>query len=238
MTNNKFEWCGYQWESCMEGGRIIHPGQPWMWYDSEMTTVDENGILTLYAEKKPKDIKYWDGTTYHATYAVGTIRSVNGFGYGRYSCDIQLPDGNNCWPSFWLTGFSSWPPEIDIMEAFQNGSSYFRLTIPQPPYLIPSWWTTNNAHFLNEEEVKQAIGSRGVSLCKQFKNPKKRFVNYACEWVPGKVTFYVDGKKIRTAKGIPNLTPQMRVVFDLWGEETNLKVTQPMKCKNFEYEKL
>ena len=217
--------------------RLIHTKQPWMWYDSDMVTVDNDNTLILNAEIKPREIKYWNGTIYYPTYAVGTIRSIDSFGYGRYSCEILMPDGTNCWPSFWLTGTNSWPPEIDITEAWSNNcGSYFRFTIPQPPYLIPSWWATNNAHYLNEEGVKCSIGSRGISLCKLPKNPKKNYVKYECLWEPDMVTFFINGKKIRSAKNLPNLTPFMNVIFDLWGMEQNFNVKSPMKCRNFIYE--
>ena len=238
MATKQIEWCGYIWDCCMENGRIIHPKQPWMWYDEDMVSVDENGVLTLNACVKPKQVKYWDGRVFNPTHAVGTIRSTTTFGYGRYSCEIQLPDGNNCWPAFWLTGANSWPPEIDVMEAFQTNSSYFVLTIPQPPYLVPSWWVTNNTHYLGDDGMKKAYGSRGIPICKLLINPKKNFVKYECVWNPDIIVFHVNGKKIRTIKNPKNIEPSMKVIFDCWGSETKFSVTQPMKCKNFKYEPL
>ena len=41
-------WCGHDWECCMEGGRLIHPEKPWVWYDKDASAcwvTDE--ILTV-----------------------------------------------------------------------------------------------------------------------------------------------------------------------------------------------
>ena len=239
MIENNFEWCGLHWESCMEGGRIIHPEEPWMWYDSEMAKVLEDGTLELNAAIKPKDVEYYDGSVYHPTYAVGNIQSQETFLYGKFSCDIEMPDGTNCWPAFWLTGADFWPPEIDIAEAWSDSSGdYFTLTIPQFPYLVPSWDITNNVHYLNKYGYQDSVGSRSISICKLCHNPKTHFVNYACIWEPNKITILVNGKKVRTLKNIPNVDIPMRVVFDLRGQEEDFAVIQPMKCRNFKYEPL
>ena len=80
--SNSFIWCGYNWKVEMEGGRIIHPSQPWMWYDSENVMLEKNNVLNLTLENKPKDVKYWDGSIFKSTIACGTIRSTESFDYG------------------------------------------------------------------------------------------------------------------------------------------------------------
>ena len=234
-------WCGYTWDCCMDSDRIVREETPYMWCDENMINVTEDGVLVLDALFNPKDIQHWNGKTYHTKYGVGTIVSNKSekFSYGKYSCEVQIPDGSNCWVSFWLYGADAkWPKggEIDIMEAFQNNTTYFRFTIPQPPYIVPSWWVTTNMHYAKEDGSHGYYGSRGLSICKMWKSPVKRFVKYECEWLPDKITFYADGKKIRKIVGYPKISQEMRVVLDCWGQETNFVVTQPMKCKNFKYE--
>ena len=231
-------WCGYTWDCCMDSDRVVREETPYMWCDESMINVTENGVLVLDACYKPKKIQNWEGKIFHTKYGVGTIVSNNAeqFSYGKYSCEIQVPEGNNCWVSFWLTGANSWPPEIDIMEAFQYVSTYFKFLIPQPPYVVPSWWLTTNLHYTDSNGKHASFGSRGTPLCKLLKNPSKNFVKYECEWLPDRITFYVNGKKLREIKNYPHIDNQMRVVFDCWGQENNFVVTKPMKCKNFKYE--
>ena len=148
------EWCGLHWKTEMEGHRIIHPDQPWMWYDGDQVLPSNDGTLS------------WDGKVYESELACGIIRSEEKIIYGDISADVKLPKGRNLWPSFWLTGAESWPPEIDILEAWSNSNgSYFRMTIPQPPYLVPSWKTTNNVHFINDMEVFR-VGNKVVRTVK------------------------------------------------------------------------
>ena len=121
FKNNKktFEWCRYQWEGCMEGGRIISPSLPWYWLDKEQVLIDESSSekpIYLYLTEKNNTVKHWDGNTYYPTQACGAIRSVNSFSYGTFSMDVKAPKGYNLWPSFWLSGDENWPPEIDIMD--------------------------------------------------------------------------------------------------------------------------
>lgn len=113
------DFCNYKWTTAMEGGRQIHTGQPWMWYDEDCVCVYATRAY-LIAENKPKEIHHWNGKTYNPTVACGLLRSVDTFGYGRFSAEIMLPKGKNLWPAFWLIGDGDedWPAcgEIDIME--------------------------------------------------------------------------------------------------------------------------
>lgn len=251
-------WCGYKWESVMEGGRRIHPGNPWMWYCDDCSWVDSDDVLHLKIEEKPIEIHHWDGKVYHPTIATGIIRSRRSFSYGTFSADVQLPEGTNLWPSFWTSGDKSWPPEIDIMEAWSDShGKYFRWTIPQFPYLVPSWKTTTNIHYntivdsegsyIDGHYQKTSIGSRNVPWCKQHNNPSKNFINYKVEWFPDVVRFYANGKLVREVSGsVPNELTQnnsdpdfrMDVIFNVWCENPdscNVSMSREMLVKNFKY---
>lgn len=247
MSNN-FTWCGYNWTNSMNG-RLIHLDQPWMWYDSENIMLGENNTINLTIEKKPRDIQYWDGTLYHPTIACGTMRSIESFNYGTFSADIMCPRGYNLWPSFWLMGSGNWPPEIDIMEAWSGNNNYFKMFISQPPYLSPSWRTTTNVHYNDNNMNKTSIDSRNVSVCKSAKNPAENFIKYEVIWKPDEIIFKVNGKNIRTAdknvarKLTENIKDKekgykMNVIFNLWCEDPskyNVKLLSPMKIRNFTY---
>lgn len=234
-----FEWCGLHWKSAMDGNRIIHPGQPWMWYDEDQIMRDSHNTLELNIERKPKKIKHWDGELYEPELACGIIRSEEKFIYGIFSAEIKLPRGRNLWPSFWLTGAESWPPEIDIMESWTNqNGGYFNFTIPQLPYLMPSWKTTNNVHFLNDMEVKDAVGSRSVPIWKQAKDPSGCFIRYSVEWRPNKIVFRVGDKVVRTVKdsiSIYLVRKPMNVIFNIWTTDTYHSLESPMLIRNFKY---
>lgn len=244
-----FNWCGYNWTSEMEGGRLIHPGFPYYWYDEEQVVTIEDNLLGLYQTYKPVEIKHWDGKIYNPTLACGTIRSIEDFSFGRFSCEIKLPHGYNLWPSFWLSGSGNWPPEIDIMEAWSYDDNYFKYTIPQFPYFSPSWKTTTNVHYNNASLEHESVGSRNISIFKQFKNPAENFIEYAVEWKRDSIKFYANKKLIRTVKEkecnylIENLIHpengfKMNVIFNVWTENPkfyNVAMLSPMLIRNFKY---
>lgn len=237
------DFCNYKWTTAMEGGRIIHTGQPWMWYDGEAVYV-ENGTAELLAYFEPNVIHHWDGKTYHPTVACGLLRSVDTFGYGTFSAEIQLPKGRNLWPAFWLCGEGeeNWPAvgEIDIMEAWTNRlGGYFKMGIPQPPYLVPSWNTTTNIHWQEDDGRHGYTGSRRLPLLFSLKRPAHNFIKYEVEWRPDIITFRVNGKTIRTygyhvAKHLHD--KRMHVIFDLWTTGAQFSCDNPMKIRNFKYE--
>lgn len=241
------EFCNYRWTTAMEGGRQIHTGQPWMWYDEDCVCVSTDTTRAyLIAENKPKEIHHWDGKTYNPTIACGLLRSVDTFGYGRFSAEIKLPKGRNLWPAFWLIGDGKddWPAvgEIDIMEGWTNQfGGYYRCGTPQPPYIFPTWDTTTNVHWGKDKEHHESCGSRRLPIIFSLKRPAHNFVKYEVEWRPNTIAFFANGHRVRTygwkvAEHL--LNKKMRVIFDLWTTQANFTCDTPMKIRNFEYKPL
>lgn len=240
-------WCNYEWECCMEGGRIMDTSNPWYWIDEDMVSIEDD-VLTLKLMYKPKKIIYNDIQRFPIM-ACGTIRSVQDFGYGTFSADIKLPKGYGLWSSFWLSGEHNWPPEIDICESYSD-NSYFNLFTNYFPYLNPSWKTTNNIHYLNEGH--KVSGSKNVSIFKQFKNPSDIFVNYKVEWFPTMIRFYINNKLVRIVDNniprdlvnnlnYPDKGYNVDVIFNTWCKNPDYNVvcmTTPMQIKNFIYKPL
>lgn len=235
------DFCNLQWTTAMEGGRQIHTGQPWMWYDCDAVYADGR-TAELNAYKEPITITH-EGKTYRPTVACGVIRSVDTFGYGRFSAEIMLPKGKNLWSAFWLVGEGKedWPAvgEIDICEAWTNQfGGYYRCGTPQPPYVFPTWDTTTNVHWGKDKEHHESCGSRRLPIIFSLKRPAHNFVKYEVEWRQDIITFRVNGKTIRTygydvAKHLHD--KRMNVIFDLWTTGEDFACDSPMKIRNFEY---
>ena len=238
------DFCNYKWTASMEGGRIIHPDEPWMWYNRDVVYVASDKKYALIdVLKRPKEIEHWDGKTYHPTVACGLLRSVDTFSYGTFSAEIQLPEGRNLWPAFWLIGNDEWPAcgEIDIMEAWTNRfGGYYKISKPQFPYIIPLnyWDITTNIHWQEGYGKHRFTGSRMLPLLFSLKRPAHNFVKYEVEWRHDIITFRVNGKTIRTygydvAKHLHG--KRMHVIFDLWTTGDDFACISPMKIRNFEY---
>ena len=246
-----FEWCGYTWDCKMEGGRIIHPLYPYNWLSDsdDVLTIDEKGEMTMTFRENPKDVTYWNGQTYHPTIERALIRSLESFDFGTFSLEAIMPKGYNVGANFWLSGDDNWPPEIDICEAWGENNDYFHIFTNYFPWIWPSWKTTTNVHYRDDELEHQHIKSKSVSYCKQKLNPTENWIKYECEWLPDKITFKANGKVTRTVgKKVSNMlinnlnTPEhgyrMDVIIDINPEDPTLvplELISPFKVRNFKY---
>lgn len=234
----EFNWCGFDWICSMEGGRLIHPSYPHQWYDGDCVNLIED-TLELSIKRHSNTIHHWDGFTYYPQIGVGTIMSKQSFSIGKFSALIQLPEGHNLWPSFWLTGVESWPPEIDICEAWSNKrGSYFRMFIPQFPYLSPSWKTTTNFHYGDSEETHKWAGTRNISIFKQCHNPSNNLIEYAVERHYNLLIYKVNGKTVRTIDNVEHKLglKSMVVIFNIWTENMDFTYQSPMLIREFKFE--
>ena len=241
-----FNLMGFDWQCCMEGGRIIHPDLPYVYYDENKISCQDGVVRLELGTPSQPSVTYWDGTVYYPQYGGGLLRSVDTFSYGTFSAEILTPKGNGLWASFWLCGEGSWADhgEIDICEGYSD-NNYFRLFTPYFPWLNPSWKTTNNVHYCIDNEHKQ-IGSRSVPIIKQPYNPTEDFIKYECRWTPDEIVIYVDGRKIRKdTKAVKYFLhdqgDKMRVIFNVLCENPDnheVSITTPMLIKNFKYQPL
>jgi beta-glucanase (GH16 family) len=83
-----------------------------------------NGILSIIASSSEPAILKAAGSW--AKYTSGLLTSQYSFSqrYGYFEIRAKLPTGRGVWPAFWLLPTDkTWPPEIDILEAFGDTSS-------------------------------------------------------------------------------------------------------------------
>ena len=244
------EWCGYKWDSSLEGGRLIHTSFPWQWYSEKCSTVDSEGNLHLKIMKSHRQIRYSDGTLYSSDYGVGTLRTREKFDYGTFSCEMKMPKGLNLSASFWLSGDSSWPPEIDIEEGWSEDGNWLHDRTEYFPWIFKSWRTTNNVVFLDkkgDKESKTHAGSKNILLMQQPLDPTENFIEYSCVWKPDSITFYANGKKVRKICGKiakkliennENPGHLMRVILNIWMEnpaEKEVRMDSELVVRNFKY---
>jgi len=114
-----------------------------------------------------------------STWAAGLISSKKAYKFGWFEAEIMLPTDFMQWSAFWLSGEDSWPPEIDIFEAY---SKQDLSTIEIKP----------NIHWGNAgswREGKKDYGAPRIYV----KNPNERFVHYACHWTEDFIRIYYDG---------------------------------------------
>ena len=114
-----------------------------------------------------------------------TTQNKHDFTYGRFEARARVPQGQGYLPAFWLMAtdeglYGQWPKcgEIDIMEVMgQNLSTSY--------HTIHYGYSAGTGHKENQGRNSFAEG-----------NLADEFHDYALEWDPGKITWFVDGKEV------------------------------------------
>lgn len=124
-----------------------------------------------------KKIVHADGTCSYTSGRVNTQNKVVTM-YGRMEARIKMPSGKGFLPAFWMMPndedhYGQWPKcgEIDITEVLGDKTDTAHSTL----------------HFGEPHEQRQG------SLVLENGDFSKEFHEYACEWEPGEIRFYVDG---------------------------------------------
>lgn len=187
----KITWSGYDWLTQERWGNI-HPDKTYNWYDPSAVEI-RNDDLILKTHYNPKEFTINDKKI-TSNYGVGLISNTTKFDYGYFEIEAKLPTGKNLWPAFWMWSFDSWPPEIDIFEAYSSikKSSYFKIHLDS---LFGFYNVQTNVHYKEKEKGKN-IG--GKTHWFGFKNPQKHFIKYGCLWEENQIVFYYNGKKVKT----------------------------------------
>lgn len=252
MKTNKFRWCNYEWEDCMEGGRKIHSKEPHTWYSADENVLSRrrNGELHFYYRENPQQIKYWDGETYKPSIERALIRTTTPFDYGTFSIEAMIPKGLNVGCACWLSGDGNWPPEIDVLEVLTTGGSYLQKWTNHFPWFGKSWRTTYNVHYNDNKLVHRHFGSKNIRFKHQPLDPTENWIKYECEWLPDKITFKANGvvTKVIGKKHANMLTENIKkpekghlmdFIIDINVDDPKLipnRLDTPFKVRNFMYE--
>jgi len=130
-----------------------------------------NGNLTITARKEP-----YHGRNYTSTRLVS--KGKGDWLYGRIEVRAKLPSGTGTWPAIWMlptdSVYGGWPRsgEIDIMEHVGYQMGVVHGTIHTEAY----------NHMKGTQIGKQIIRNDAA----------EKFYTYAIEWLPDKISWYVD----------------------------------------------
>ncbi|MFY0607110.1 MAG: family 16 glycosylhydrolase [Cyclobacteriaceae bacterium] len=149
------------------------------WGNSELQSYQEanvsvsNGTLKIEAKKQRNR---------GSQYSSGRINSkgLADFTYGRFEARVKLPYGDGLWPAFWMLStnepYGGWPQsgEIDIMEFTASRPDLAYGTIHYGD-LYPDNQYQGNEYYLLEGNFPDA------------------FHEFAIEWEPNEIRWYIDG---------------------------------------------
>ena len=166
-----------------------HPKHPNTYFDRAGETIKhdpfDTSVMKIGVRYKPKTFVTDDDKQITIPFVRGRLHSRMKFRYGWFEAKVKLPKGKNLWPAFWLTGARSWPPEIDIFEAYSDESNQYKEGGWKRMKIKP------NLHYGKvEENSKEAYGTRSIPVWKA----EDRFVHYACLWEEDRIEIYYDGQ--------------------------------------------
>ncbi len=182
------KWCNYEWLTQERWGQI-HPEKSFCWYDPSCVEVDQSGLLHLRTKFNPK---YFEHIKTTSTVGIGLVSCTTKFRHGIFEIEAKLPVGEDLWPAFWMYSFDSWPPEIDVIEAY---------TVKRGTYLSPSifplslWDVKTNLHYGLDPDRKSI---RAKKHFWGWKNPAHHFIKYRLEWRPDCIKWYYNDYLVRS----------------------------------------
>ena len=155
--------------------------------DNELATVEltEVSLVDLTAAAAGSDV--FSLKNYNFTSGRVNTQGNEDFIYGYFEAKARVPKGMGYLPAFWLMAtdeseYGAWPKcgEIDIMEVMGQDTT-------KSYHTIHYGYNTTDGHKQQQKEY--------VSTDPDFYTEEHV---YGLEWLPGKLTWYVDGKEVFT----------------------------------------
>lgn len=172
-----------------------HPKNLIQWYDSAAVTCTKFGLELAITNNFYKDTSVLIGT------GVGYVMSRGNYGYGLYEWNVTLPKGKQLWPAIWLTDNLTWPPEIDVLEAYSDDKMKYGRRL------------NSNVYYPNQPKEKQIGGMNHGNLI-----DKSKSLNLKLLWVYNTIEIYYNNylvRKITDEKVIKHFQGrQMRVIMN------------------------
>ncbi len=154
-----------------EAGWVNNELQEYIPSDEYAFVKDGNLVIQPVKEER-------DGKPYYISGRVNT-QGKHDFKYGRFEASIKVPEGKGFLPAFWMMPtdegyYGQWPKcgEIDIMEVLGNETNRQYGTI----------------HFGEPHTQRQGTYDLADG------DFSKEFHEFAVEWDPGQIRWYVDGE--------------------------------------------
>ncbi|MCL2583318.1 MAG: glycoside hydrolase family 16 protein [Streptosporangiales bacterium] len=169
----------YPWESQSGCANFGNSDEEFQWYTPSQDRV-ANGAMDIVAQKAPTEGTTSSGSPESYGYRSGLVTTFPGysFQYGYIQAVAKMPSAKGLWTALWLAAKNeSWPPEIDIVEHWDDDAKFFQ-------YYHPAGAPRENSSV----NLGSATGWHRFGL----------------DWTASKVTWYVDGKPVfSTGRNVP-----------------------------------
>lgn len=171
----------YNWDNAAEWGiPPYHPDNMNQWYDPEQVTQNEEGV-NFNSVVKPHYFEELDTTIPNA---VNMLRTKDSWKYGIFIFSAKLSSGTYLWPALWVCGRWSWPPEIDLLEAYSDDTTdYYKNKKLQ-----------SNVHMNCDTGGIESAGARTHRLPNKV---TENFIEYVLWWEKDFIKMYYNGYLVR-----------------------------------------
>ncbi|WP_250002032.1 family 16 glycosylhydrolase [Actinoplanes sp. M2I2] len=165
-----------KWKFDIGGGGWGNNEQQYYTNSTSNVRVNGQGQLEITARREnPAGYQCHYGT---CQYTSGRILTADKFSqtYGRFEARIKIPKTQGIWPAFWMLGGNNWPTtgEIDIMENVGKEPNTVYGTVHGPGY-------SGGSAIGGNRNIGTPLGDA--------------FHNYAVEWSPNLIVWYLDGSE-------------------------------------------
>ncbi|MBR4673692.1 MAG: family 16 glycosylhydrolase [Victivallales bacterium] len=143
-----------------------------------------------------------DWASDHSKVTSASIHTMKTFGYGYYEARVKFRKEHGWWSAFWLSDYACTNPfidsfEIDIYEDY--------LLRSEKPGDEPRRTLDHNLHVF--------VGNcpKSWNYNSTLPGDLERFYTIGCKWTPFEISYYLDGKLIKSSA---NHSPYSSVTFD------------------------
>ncbi len=193
--------------------------------NNNSTICPTNSVITTYACSSCIPNKIYN-------YSSGWVETSNlkNFKYGFFETEIEMPQGNGMWPSFWTWRYNS-PPnvsytgqnEIDVFEALLSsnypskiGSNLFTEYCPETTTTI----NCESAGYLTA--ICPNFDPNILCYGMQYQNFNFNVAHkFGLEWNSSKIIWYIDDNIVRTTAN-PGINDSVRLIFNIAIDTNNL----------------
>jgi beta-glucanase (GH16 family) len=167
----------------------------------------QNGALQITAERADSSVV---GPAQWASGLISTIRSFSQE-YGYFEMRAELPTDTGVWPAFWmLPADQSWPPEIDVFEAYGDSNL----------------WQYAHTNQTGQHTYQQTWSAQPTMT--------SGYHTYGVMWNAQTITFYFDGQVTGQQATPADMHGAMYLLADLATQQKS-GVTEIAKELNIDY---
>lgn len=138
------------------------------------------------------------------TYTSGLVEQAIPYRFGLVEARVKISDAPGLNSAFWLLNGSEPYQEVDIFEMTPGAKT------DGCPHIHDKGISTSNWHYIGGV----ALSSEGKTSLSSV-DDYTQYHNYAVEWTPTRLIYYIDGKVVRNTLHEEKITRPLNIIFSI-----------------------